>query len=207
METTARGLRGSTNPGEKSESVPALSQEFLQPTPDQPLLELFQNELEALDGKVTYCTRVELPSLIGALLAKLQVDTIAAWDRKYLPPGLLEGLESVGVKIQYEPDPQVTVGLTGSSAAIAETGSLLIEAGEGRPLSHSLLPEIHVAILTKKDIRATLTEVIGMLEQTGGSSAVLISGPSRTADIEMTLTIGVHGPKELHVFCLDDWDS
>ena len=67
-----------------------------------------------------------------------------------------------------------------------------------------MLPDIHIAILEARDIYGHLSEAMKLMEITNESSAVLISGPSRTADIEMTLSIGVHGPAEVYVLCLDD---
>ncbi|NOH01683.1 MAG: LUD domain-containing protein [Chloroflexi bacterium] len=61
----------------------------------------------------------------------------------------------------------------------------------------SLLPEIHIAVLKSTDILPSLPDAMPLVK---GKNAVFITGPSRTADIEMTLSIGVHGPKEIHVF-------
>jgi L-lactate dehydrogenase complex protein LldG len=66
----------------------------------------------------------------------------------------------------------------------------------------SLLPEIHIALLREKDICKQLDQVIQEDELKRAPAAVLVSGPSRTADIEMTMTIGVHGPGELDVICI-----
>jgi L-lactate dehydrogenase complex protein LldG len=77
---------------------------------------------------------------------------------------------------------------------LADTGSVL-EADE--ELFGSLLPEVHIAVLESKNILPSLPDAIDLVE---GKNAVFITGPSRTADIEMTLTIGVHGPKEVLVF-------
>jgi len=68
------------------------------------------------------------------------------------------------------------------------------------PQTASLLPEIHLAVLRAEDIYETLPEVLRLACRAPASSLVLISGPSRTADIEMTLTIGVHGPRQVHTF-------
>jgi L-lactate dehydrogenase complex protein LldG len=76
--------------------------------------------------------------------------------------------------------------------------------GEGSPLHASLLPEIHIAVLNKSDILPSLPDAMHLVKDK--RAAVFITGPSRTADIEMTLTIGVHGPKEIHVF-VDDSNS
>jgi L-lactate dehydrogenase complex protein LldG len=107
------------------------------------------------------------------------------------------------VRIQHQADPDIRAGLTGSIAAIAETGTLVIPSGEGRPQTTSLLPEIHLAILHEKTIYKNLEQVLNLGGIYKSSAVTLVSGPSRTADIEMTLTIGVHGPQELHVFCLE----
>jgi L-lactate dehydrogenase complex protein LldG len=100
------------------------------------------------------------------------------------------------------PDPTIQVGITGALAGIAESGSLVLVSGEGRPLTASLLPDIHIAILRASCLVPTLPDALRLPEILTASAAVIITGPSRTADIEMTLTIGVHGPKELHIFLI-----
>ena len=97
-------------------------------------------------------------------------------------------------------DPEIRVGLTGALAGIAATGTLALPASPGCPGETSLLPEIHLAVLYEDQIYATLEEVLALEEMGSAPSAALISGPSRTADIEMTLTLGVHGPGEVVVF-------
>jgi L-lactate dehydrogenase complex protein LldG len=71
-------------------------------------------------------------------------------------------------------------------------------------MTASLLPEIHIAILREENIYQNLDQVLVRGEIKEASAAVVITGPSRTSDIEMTLTIGVHGPGELHVICLKE---
>jgi L-lactate utilization protein LutC len=88
--------------------------------------------------------------------------------------------------------------VTKARCGLADTGSVLVTDGDGDPLKASLLPEIHIAILNSSDILPSLPDAMRLVKNSG--AAVFITGPSRTADIEMTLTIGVHGPKEIHVF-------
>ena len=88
-------------------------------------------------------------------------------------------------------------------AAISETGTILVPSGVGRPLTASLLPNIHLAVLFSEKIVDDLSMALNIAQIKEQSSITLISGPSRTADIEMTLSIGVHGPEQVHIFCVN----
>jgi L-lactate dehydrogenase complex protein LldG len=96
---------------------------------------------------------------------------------------------------------ELSVGLTGAHAAIAESGSLVLASGPGRGRLASLLTPLHIAILRRDRIVRTLEDFFAQRPDvpTLGSNCVIITGPSRTADIEMTLSRGVHGPREIHV--------
>jgi L-lactate dehydrogenase complex protein LldG len=106
-----------------------------------------------------------------------------------------------GIEVSQDFDPQVQAGLSGALAAIAETGTLVLPSGAGRGQFVSLTPEIHIAVLDSRSIYQDLSQVLNLPELREASAISLISGPSRTADIEMTLTIGVHGPSQVRVFC------
>jgi L-lactate dehydrogenase complex protein LldG len=152
----------------------------------------------------------DLNQQLLALLKERRVSRIQTWEEAALPTGVLDAIQAGGIDIYHTPDPNIRTGLTGAQAGIAETGTLVIPSGIGRPLTTSLLPEIHIVLLKYSDIIASLPQALederlqNLVNAHLGSSFVLISGPSRTADIEMTLTIGVHGPGELHVLCLND---
>lgn len=94
-------------------------------------------------------------------------------------------------------------GITMAQAAIAETATLILESSRERHRLVSLVPPIHIAIVNAEDLCPTLNEalklVIGHTAAEMSPAITFITGPSRTADIELTLTIGVHGPKELYV--------
>jgi L-lactate dehydrogenase complex protein LldG len=96
---------------------------------------------------------------------------------------------------------ELSVGLTGAHAAIAESGSIVLASGPGRGRLASLLTPFHIAILRRDRIVRTLEDLFAQRPElpTLGSNCVIITGPSRTADIEMTLSRGVHGPREIHV--------
>ena len=93
------------------------------------------------------------------------------------------------------------IGITAAQAAIAETGTLVLESDREKHRFVSLLPPAHIAIVDSKDIHRTLGDALRHVRRPSGISPAItfITGPSRTADIELTLTIGVHGPKELYV--------
>ena len=110
----------------------------------------------------------------------------AAWDRM-----TLEEL--------YDYDCSVT----DVYCAVAETGSLVIRNTPGHGKSLSLVPAIHVAVVRPADLVADLIDLFEKLTRDGvGSNVVIISGPSKTSDIEMTLVTGVHGPQTVQVFLL-----
>lgn len=98
-------------------------------------------------------------------------------------------------------------GITAAFAAIADSGSLLLRHGAGEPRSFSLLPEHHIALVHASQIVASLPQAIDRVIQSGSFGAracwTFITGPSRTGDIELTLTIGVHGPKRVSVIVVD----
>ena len=101
------------------------------------------------------------------------------------------------------------VGVTAADYAIAETGTIVLSSDEPNALLVSLLPPVHIALLRSSQIAASLDEVISKLSEerinlaNPSRSITLITGPSRTSDVELVLSIGVHGPKELHVIILD----
>lgn len=92
------------------------------------------------------------------------------------------------------------VGLTTADYAIAETGTLILACAPGRPRAVSLLPPRHIAVLQEDRIRSDLFELIGALGTPLPSALTFITGPSRTADIGLTLVRGVHGPVTVTIF-------
>lgn len=99
------------------------------------------------------------------------------------------------------------IGISAAQAAIAATGSLLLELGDPAGRSATALPPVHVVLLRASaivpDIYALGDTLQHHLASPAPSYLSLITGPSRTADIERVLTIGVHGPKELHILILE----
>lgn len=100
------------------------------------------------------------------------------------------------------------IGVTGVSHAVAETGSVSISAGKGVSRLISLLPPVHIAVVSPDQVVPSLDELFSFrrdefLEQGSLDYANIISGPSRSADIEQTLIKGMHGPREVHMVIVD----
>jgi L-lactate dehydrogenase complex protein LldG len=99
---------------------------------------------------------------------------------------------------------RAAVGITGALAGLADTGSVALASGPGRGRIVSLLPPVHIALLPAAKLypsmAAFLADHPGLTRQ--ASSLIFVTGPSRTADIEQVLTLGVHGPREIHVLLL-----
>jgi L-lactate dehydrogenase complex protein LldG len=94
------------------------------------------------------------------------------------------------------------VGITGAWCAIAETGTLMLASGADTPPTVSLLPETHVAVVDRGRIVRNMEEAWARLRAANADlprAVTFISGPSRTADIEQTVTLGAHGPYRVHI--------
>jgi L-lactate dehydrogenase complex protein LldG len=158
----------------------------------------FEEELSKVSGNVIHTSTTELTDKVLQFLQSRNVDCI------HCEPNLLdeERLSKVGIRVSHAADPAIRVGVTRAIGGLADTGSILEADGAGDKLQASLLTEIHLAVLKKSVIYPSLSDAIHLARDT--KSAVFITGPSRTADIEMTLTIGVHGPGELYVLLVDD---
>jgi len=188
------------NEAETSSREPASAQKVPSSKAHLNLVGRFTEELLTLNGRVVICKEADLPDKVIALLREKEIERVQTWDQI---PGLeVVELTKAGVSVQREADESLRAGITGALAGIAETGTLVIPGGDGRPLTASLLPEIHIAVLRASDIDESLEKVMEHHMVETCPAVVLVSGPSRTADIEMTLTIGVHGPGELYVFLI-----
>jgi L-lactate dehydrogenase complex protein LldG len=101
---------------------------------------------------------------------------------------------------------QINAAITTTRGAIAETGAIVLWPDEKEPRLMSLVPPVHIAVLEADRIYNSFCEIIQAEKWPDHmpTNALLISGPSKTADIEMTLAFGVHGPRELIVLIIDD---
>jgi L-lactate dehydrogenase complex protein LldF len=205
----------------KNDLSPDSSHETLETVEPDPIEE-FSKELSELTAEFIRCDADELVGAVMAFIQKHGSDRVLAWKfdgyhvaniRHQLADGgieLIEGSLSHESVSEYQEQictlGEIEIGLTGAIAAFADTGTLVLPSGVGQPQLASLLPSIHLAILPAKKIFRSMRDWL----DAGGSEIIqnsqsvsLISGPSRTADIEMTLSLGVHGPGRVVVFIVE----
>lgn len=187
QETSEKGAPSNREKG--ADTPPA-------PLGPQSLAAQFTLELNALGGTVIQVTGKDASARLEEFLRGRKIERVFvdAAGAKYV----------TGIPSVREPDPTLRAGVTGVLCGIAETGSVVLVSGAGQTLTASLLPEVHVALLKQSQLLPTLASALTRPEVPHAAAGIIVTGPSRTADIEMTLTIGVHGPGELIVFLIDD---
>ena len=173
-------------------------------------LDDFVREVEALSGQVLrVANAAEAAQKVADLCAQNGWTQALSWSPEEIGvEGLDQALIDANVTLFTEGTPEalkeIPVGITGADAGLADTGTVVVQNGAGKSSLASLLPPVHIALLRADAIYPDMLaywESIGdaaeHVRQT--SNHVFISGPSRTADIEQRLTLGVHGPRELYV--------
>ena len=189
--------------------------------PQDLLIERFSAELTAIAGRVhRAATAREAIAAVTAVCREHGASRVLSWAPEWIGvPGLHEALAASGIAVDegWLPDGSdradrlvaldpIRVGVTGAFAGIAESGTIAVVSGAGRSRLASLLAPVHIAVLRADRLYPSLTTFFAAHANVAekGSNLVLITGPSRTADIEMTLTRGVHGPGEIHVVVVGD---
>lgn len=174
------------------------------------LIEIFRSNLEAVGG---HCIIVrgesEVVEAISGIVAGLQGSPLRA---RRIALSDAPALERLINQMDFSVDeiavtPSATdlfsydIGISGAQGGIAETGTLVLDSEAERHRLVSLVPPVHIAIVEAANIYLTLGETLARAEQGSSVSPTItfVTGPSRTADIELTLAIGVHGPQELYV--------
>lgn len=121
-----------------------------------------------------------------------------------------EALAAAGLQVRFWSEStldatyDVDFGITDVYRAVAETGSIVVRASPEQGRAVSLVPPVHLAIVRKSQIVPDLIDLMADIQRDGSASGiVIITGPSKTADIEMNLVTGVHGPGEVVIFLLD----
>lgn len=157
-----------------------------------------------------------LASAPRAVAAYLRATSGAADAAETMPPAsgvcwpelATLGWREAGLGVESRPTVgNDSVGITGCFCAIAETGTLVFLTGTDAPSATFLLPETHIAIVHASRIVAAMEDAFGLVRRERGElprAVNLVSGPSRTGDIEQTIVLGAHGPRRLHIVLVDD---
>jgi L-lactate dehydrogenase complex protein LldG len=193
-------------PGQKPAEAPAVRLE-VPPVNQEERIRLFCAAVEKLAGKAQcVASGEEACAYVSALL---DGGTAVASDASILSrcgiaalPGVRSGLkEEQALRALCAAS---SLGITGADYALADTGSLVLLSSAGEARMISLLPPVHVAVVARDRILTNLDELLRLVPNPDRltSSMLLITGPSRTADIEQILILRVHGPGNLHVLIL-----
>lgn len=164
------------------------------------LLDLLTERL--VDYRATVVQATSAPDAIAEAIAEAVADTLPPGGRLVVPPGLADGWAPPGATVDHG----LTIAeveafdgvLTGCAAAVAETGTIVLDAsaGQGRRLL-TLLPDRHICVVHANQVVHGVPELLGRLDP--WRPLTFVSGPSATSDIELSRVEGVHGPRTLVV--------
>jgi L-lactate dehydrogenase complex protein LldG len=212
-------------PAQPRERFDVLRREVSERWPEN--LERFRTEFESVAGVFhRVATAADVPAVLERICRERGARSVVTWGEPALGVDVARPLSRAGLEVESMPHalPPVAerqrlreliahadLGVTGVDLAIAQTGTLVLRAAAGRPRSTSLLPPCHVAVFDRTVLLETLEQAgialeawhDGPVPAARGAVINFITGPSRTADIELTLTRGVHGPKEVHAIFVD----
>jgi L-lactate dehydrogenase complex protein LldG len=114
-----------------------------------------------------------------------------------------QNAEAAGFHVHRGEAPEIDgAGVSTAIYGLADTGSVVLAASPEEPRARSLLPEVHVTLLAEDRILPGLEALLEAVGAELPSSLAIVTGPSRSADIEQKLVVGVHGPREVHVVLL-----
>lgn len=161
----------------------------------------------------------EAHALIRKILVEHSIKRVIRWSHPLLDALKIdELLKEEGVELCLSPPdgkdiPELwadaDLGITAAEAVLVDSGTVVMKAQTGQERSISILPPVHLAIITTGQLLESVSSLAPLFREWLGkegrlpSAVHLASGPSRTADIELTLILGAHGPKALHVLALD----
>ena len=177
--------------------------------PDDARLELFETMAVKANASVARIASIdELPKAVTAYLKS-----------KNLPSDIRMGEDSLLASADWSLQPQLEIrkgasdgadmtGLSRAFAGVAETATLLLTSGAANPTTLNFLPEHHIVVLQKADLVGDMETALERLKAREGKGAMpralnMITGPSRSGDIEQTIILGAHGPRALHIIVVD----
>ena len=176
----------------------------------------FRGCIEFAHAEVYAVSNASWPQKLWEVLSAKQVEKLLVAPGTAHGQRAIEVLSATGIACRSYEQPieawkeemfhDIPASLTTARCAIAETGTLVLWPDADEPRLMSLVPPVHIVLLDAKTIHNTFYEVMSNERWANGlpTNALLISGPSKTADIQVTLAYGAHGPKELVVLLIGD---
>jgi L-lactate dehydrogenase complex protein LldG len=175
-------------------------------------LDRFATELEAVHGHSHRCAPEQLPATVAEIVSSYKASRVLLTPEEPLTSDLERAVEEAGAQVSWWPEAgrdaaeTADLSVTGAQWGIAETGTVVVSSAPPGGRAPSLLPTVNIAVVAASrvvDTVATLFQRLGALSQRP-SNLVLVTGPSKTGDIENILVQGVHGPKEQHAIVVED---
>lgn len=180
--------------------------------PELPEVDLVERFVEIAEKMAAEVHTDPVAQVIEEVVDRYEIDNYMSWDADRIDglDQLPDGLHRIGTETPRGPEGRVEhhagymdsqLGITGAEAAFAETGTIVVRSGPGQPRMASLVPLVHIAVLRRDRIFRSASHWAAdpSARMSEGSNVVFITGPSKTADIESIVTLGVHGPKHLHI--------
>ncbi|HJV28390.1 MAG TPA: lactate utilization protein [Aromatoleum sp.] len=189
--------RGPLDDGQRAE-LDARIPRHTRPAQDEDLVARFVRKFESRAGTIArVATRADVPAAVEAYRAEKGLPARAAVG------AALQDLAFPGLEIHHGPaGVSEMLSVSQALAGIAEPGSLMMASGPNSPITHNFVPDDHVVVLETSEIVGHFEEAWAKLRARAEGmprATNIISGPSRTADVEQTIQLGAHGPRRVHV--------
>jgi len=168
----------------------------------------FLDEIKKLSGVGQKLSHNDITFALKSLVTEQNIRKATVWETPHLRQlSITEILNTLGVEL-VSPNANkhemalYDLDITEADYILPETGTLVLRSSSEKPRTVSLVPRVHLAIVSSAMLRADMHQVFE--EAKDSNYLVFITGPSRTADIELTVTLGVYGPKNLYVSMIDE---
>lgn len=191
---------------EKLPTQPNFTAEIYTDSPEMDLAVIFAQNFTAMQGKFCFCgDEQDFIDNLEKLLREKQTKEVFVWEK---PLQEIFDVAQIPYKGNDTDFMAADIGITTCEALVARTGSLIVSSNTTSGRRLSIYPNIHVVVAFTSQLiydLQTALEQIKLKYKYLPSMLSVTTGPSRTADIEKTLVLGAHGPKELYVFLIDDF--
>lgn len=175
----------------------------------------FETAARGWRAEVLHASEDDWPQAVRQALAQRGCKRVAIGAASALQPGLDAALQGLQARRFDAPLAQwkgelfdaIDAGVTGAEAGIADTGTLVLRPGAHEPRTLSLVPPLHVAVLRASRLYAGLPaamSAVAAAQDDMPTNLLLVTGPSKTADIQQVLAFGAHGPRELVIVLVND---